>query len=96
MADNSEAEGSQPRGEEPIEQNSTIQTFITYEVTKTLTSLFPTICESVRVWIEEGKRASPSDQLRLQKLSNQYCASRRCTGCGSRRCTKEEETQEEK
>ena len=58
MADNSEAGGSQPRGEEPIEQNSTIQTFIADEITKTLTSLFPTICESVRVWME-GKKGLP-------------------------------------
>ena len=56
MADNSETGGSQPRGEEPIEKNSTIQTFIADEVTKTVTPLFPTICESVRVWIEEGKK----------------------------------------
>ena len=59
MADNSEAGGSQPRGEEPIEQNSTIQMFIADEVTKTLTSLFPTICESVRVWIEGGRKGPP-------------------------------------
>ena len=54
MANNNEAGGFQTRGEKPIEQNSTIQTFIADEVTKTLTSLFPTICKSVRVSIEGG------------------------------------------
>ena len=50
MADNNEAKGSRTGGEEPIEM------VITQAVTKTFTSLFPTVCEGVMVWIEEGKR----------------------------------------
>ena len=59
MADNNESGGSRTGGEEPIEENSMIQTVIAQEVTKTLTSLFPTVCEGVRVWIEGGKKGPP-------------------------------------
>ena len=60
MADNNEAGGSRTGGEEPIEENSMIQPVIAQAVTKTFTSLFPTICEGVRVWIEGGKKGPPS------------------------------------
>ena len=59
MADNNEAGGSRTGGEEPIEENSMIQTVIAQAVTKTFTSLFPTVCEGVRVWIEGGKKGPP-------------------------------------
>ena len=58
MADNNEAGGSRTGGEEPIEENR-IQTVIAQAVTKTFTSLFPTVCEGVRVWIEGGKKGPP-------------------------------------
>ena len=69
MADNNEAGGSRTGGEEPREENSMIQTVIAQAVTKTLTSLFPTICESVRVWIE-GERKGPPPVISFG--SNKY------------------------
>ena len=59
MADNNEAGGSRTGGEEPIEENSMIPTVIAEAVTKTFTSLFPTVCEGVKVWIEGGKKGPP-------------------------------------
>jgi hypothetical protein len=56
MADNDEAGVSGTRGEEPMEQNIMIPSFISAAVTNTLTSLFTTICESVRDWTEGGKK----------------------------------------
>ena len=59
MADNNEARGSRTGGEEPIEENSMIQTVIAQAVTTTFTSIFNTVCESVRVWIEGGRKGPP-------------------------------------
>ena len=59
MADNNEAGGSRTGGKEPIEENSMIQMVIAQAVTKTFTSLFPTGCEGVRVWIEGGQKGPP-------------------------------------
>ena len=53
MADNDEAGGSQIGGEDPM------QAFIENELTSTFKSLFPTVCEFVRTWMNGGQVGPP-------------------------------------
>jgi len=58
MADNDEAGGSQIGGGDPM------QAFIENELTSTFKSMFPTVCEFVRTWMNGGQVGPPTSTER--------------------------------